>query len=70
METIQYLDKKCLNTLIELIVNDTPSIDVPIHEDDDDIKILNALTDFGFSSPLSDVDGDLLIDIDGNILAV
>lgn len=70
METIQYLDKKGLNTLIELIVNDTPSIDVPIHEDGDDIKILNALTDFEFSSPLSDVDGDLLIDIDGSILAV
>lgn len=41
-----------------------------LSQPDDDIKILNALTDFGFSSPLSDIDGDVIVDVDGNILVI
>lgn len=37
---------------------------------EDDIIILNALTKFGFSSPLSDEDGSVIVDVDGNIIAV
>lgn len=70
MDTVKYLDKKGLNTLIELIVNDTPSIDVPIHEDGDDIEVLNMLSELEFTSPLSNEKGVIFVDSEDNIITV
>lgn len=43
---------------------------VPIHEDEDDIEILNMLTELGYTSPLCDSDGSVIVDSTGSIITV
>ena len=39
---------------------------IPVPEDD--INVLNLLSDYGFVSPISDASGNVIVDVDGNLI--
>lgn len=61
MATYKYLDNTGLGQVWEKIKTLIP-------QPEDDINILNLLTEFGYSAPLSDADNKVVTDNDGNII--
>lgn len=61
MATYKYLDKIGLEQVWE-------KIKALIPQPEDDINVLNLLTEFGYSTPLSDADNKVVTDDDGNII--
>lgn len=51
---------------IRLLLNITANeIKGDFPQSEDDVNVLNLLTEFQFTAPITDADGDLIIDTDG-----
>lgn len=61
MATYKYLDKIGLGQVWE-------KIKALIPQPEDDINVLNLLTEFGYSAPVADADNKIITDADNNIV--
>lgn len=60
MATYNFLDKTGLGLV-------WAKIKALVPEPEDDVEILNLLTEFGYVAPMTDIDGNLITDSDDNI---